>query len=127
MKTIINNLELKIRRFSETDLAVYFGDTVDHLDKIWDVLEEHKEVIEGLNSTYDSLSSERINDILRILTILATIGTTLTVVASFFGMNIPLPGGANPGGYVFSWVVLLMLMLGIMTGMLLYFRRKGWL
>jgi len=127
MRATVSGLEPKIRRYSQKDLAVYFGDTVDHLEKIWEILEAHKEVIEGLNSAYDSLSSERINDILRTLTILATIGTTLTVVASFFGMNIPLPGGADPGGYVFSWVVLAVLMLGIVAGMLLYFRRKGWL
>jgi len=127
MRTTISGLEPRIRRYSQKDLAVYFGDTVDHLEKIWEILEAHKEVIEGLNSAYDSLSSERINDILRTLTILATIGTTLTVVASFFGMNISLPGGANPGGYVFSWVILAVLMLGILAGMLLYFRRKGWL
>lgn len=127
MRATIGGLEPRIRRYSQKDLAVYFGDTVDHLEKTWETLEEHKEVIEGLNSAYDSLSSERINDILRILTILATIGSTLTVVASFFGMNIPLPGGANPGGYIFSWIILAILMLGIMAGMLLYFKRKGWL
>ncbi|MDD5289438.1 MAG: magnesium transporter CorA family protein [Dehalococcoidales bacterium] len=127
MKTTISILELKIRRFSQTDLTVYFGDTVDHLEKMWDAVEEYKEVIEGLNSAYDSLSSERINDILRTLTILTTIGTTLTVIASFFGMNIPLPGGANSGGYIFSWIILLALMLAIIVGMLLYFKRKEWL
>jgi magnesium transporter len=127
MRVTINGLEAKIKRYSQTDLAVFFGDTVDHLDKVWDALEEYKEVIEGLNSAYDSLASERMNDILRVLTILATIGTVLTVIVGYFGMNIPIPGGANPGGYVFSWVVLLVLMLGIMAGMLLYFRRKNWL
>jgi magnesium transporter len=127
MRATISGLESKIHRFSQADLAVYFGDTVDHLEKIWDALEEYKEVIEGLNSTYDSLSSERINDILRILTILTTVGTVLTVVASFFGMNIPLPGGANPGGHTYSWVILLVLMFLIIAGMLFYFKRKRWL
>jgi magnesium transporter len=90
-------------------------------------LEEHKEVIEGLNSTYDSLASDRMNDILRVLTILATIGTVLTVIVGFYGMNIPLPGGSNPGGYIYSWLALIILMLGVIGGMLLYFRRKEWL
>ena len=101
MKATIEGLEPRIRRYGERDLSVYFGDTVDHLEKIWDVLNSHKEVIEGLNNAYDSLSSERINDILRILTILSTLGMTLTVIASLFGMNIPLPGGAIPGGNPF--------------------------
>jgi magnesium transporter len=127
MRVVIGGLEPKIRRYNQKDLGVYFGDTVDHLDKIWDALEEHKEVIEGLNSTYDSLASDRMNDILRVLTILATIGTVLTVIVGFYGMNIPLPGGSNPGGHIYSWLALIILMLGVIGGMLLYFRRKEWL
>ena len=98
MRTTVSMLEPKVRRFNQKDLAVYFGDTVDHLDKIWEALGEYKEVIEGLNNTYDSLASDRINEILRVLTILATIGTVLMVITGFYGMNIPLPGGSNPGG-----------------------------
>ena len=127
MKATIEGLEPRIRRYGERDLSVYFGDTVDHLEKIWDVLNSHKEVIEGLNNAYDSLSSERINDILRILTILSTLGMTLTVIASLFGMNIPLPGGANPGGNPFDWAALLVFMLFTAILMLIYFRRRGWL
>jgi magnesium transporter len=127
MRVVIGGLEPKISHFGQTDLVVYFGDTVDHLDKIWDALEEYKEVIEGLNSTYNSLASDRMNDILRVLTILATIGTVLTVIVGFYGMNVPLPGGSNPGGNIYSWQVLVILMLGVIGGMLLYFRRKGWL
>jgi magnesium transporter len=125
MRTIISDLVPKIRRYSQTDLAVNFGDTINHLNKMWDVLEMHKEVIEGLNSAYDSFSSKRITDSMRILTVLAAMGTTLTVVASFFGMNPSLPG-ENPVNYAFSWGLLL-LWLGIMAGNLLYFSRKGWL
>jgi LPXTG-motif cell wall-anchored protein len=51
----------------------------------------------------------------------------LTVVVSFYGMNIALPGGHNPGGYELTWVLLLIIMLVIVGGMLLYFRRKRWL
>jgi magnesium transporter len=109
------------------ELAVYFGDIVDHVDKIWDGLDEYKEIIEGLNDTHDSLATNRMNDILRVLTILATIGTTLTVVASFYGMNVPLPGGSNPGGSLYTWIILLVIMLAIMGGMLYFFRRHHWL
>lgn len=127
MRAVIGGLEPKIHRFTDLELADYFGDTVDHLDKIWDALDEYKEIIEGLNETSDSLASHRINDVLRVLTILATISTVLTVVVSYFGMNVPLPGGANPGGGSSSWLIILLVMLTIISGMLLYFRRKHWL
>lgn len=127
MRTTVSMLEPKVRRFNHKDLAVYFGDTVDHLDKIWEALGEYKEVIEGLNNTYDSLASDRINEILRVLTILATIGTVLMVITGFYGMNIPLPGGSNPGGNLLSWAFLLAIMATAILVMLLYFKRKDWL
>jgi magnesium transporter len=127
MRAVIGSMEPKIRRFTPMDMEVYFGDMTDHVDKIWDALDEYKEIIEGLNDTHDSLMSYRVNDILRVLTILATIGTVLTVIASFYGMNIPLPGGSNPGGSPISWLVLLLVMLALMGGMLSYFRRKHWI
>lgn len=127
MRATISRLEPKLRRFGQKDMSVYFGDTVDHLDKIWEALQEYKEVIEGLNNTYDSLASDRINEILRVLTILATIGTFLMVITGFFGMNVPLPGGSNPGGNLFSWVFIMVIMVAIITVMMLYFKRKDWL
>jgi magnesium transporter len=127
MRAVIGGMEPKIRRFTQMDMEVYFGDMTDHVDRIWDALDEYKEIIEGLSDTHNSLSTYRINDVLRVLTILATIGTVLTVVASYYGMNVPLPGGSNPGGSPISWMVLLLVMLALMGGMLFYFHRKHWI
>jgi magnesium transporter len=127
MRAVIGGMEPKIRRFTQMDMEVYFGDMTDHVDRIWDALDEYKEIIEGLSDTHNSLSTYRINDVLRVLTILATIGTVLTVVASYYGMNVPLPGGSNPGGSPATWLVLLVVMLALMGGMLFYFHRKHWI
>lgn len=127
MRAVISRVEARISRFTDIDLAAYVGDTIDHIDKIWDALDEYKEVVEGLNYTHDSLNSNRINDVLRILTILTTIGTVLTVIASFYGMNIPLPGGGTTEGHPSAWIIVLVAMLAVMSGMLFYFRRKHWL
>lgn len=108
------------------DPEVYFGDLGDHSRKILDTLEEYKEVIEGLNDTHNTLASVRMNEILRVLTILATIGTVLTMIASYYGMNIPLPGGGDPGGHPLSWLFILNIMLAIMGVMLWYFHRRHW-
>jgi magnesium transporter len=126
LRAVIGRVENRIRRFTDINLEDYFGDTIDHIDKIWDTLEEYKEVTEGLNDTHDSLASNRINDVLRVLTILTTIGTMLTLVASFYGMNVVLPGDVEIGT-PHTWIVLLMIMLVTTVGMLYYFSRKHWL
>lgn len=128
MRTLFGSIETRLSRFSNKDLSVYFGDMVDHLEKIWDGLNEYKEIIEGLHATHDSLDSNRLNDALRILTILSTIGTVQTVLVSFYGMNVVLPGGVDTtGGNPFAWIILLSIMLVIMGIMLFYFFRKGWI
>jgi magnesium transporter len=119
MRAVIGRLEPKIRRFVTTDLSVYFGDMVDHLDRIWDGLDEYKEIIEGLNGTYDSLAGNRTNEVVRILTIIATVMLPVTVVASIYGMNISLP--FMNSDYALLYVSLIML--AIIGGILFLLRR----
>jgi len=105
-------------------MEVYFGDMTDHVDKIWDALDEYKEIIEGLDDTYNSLATNRTNEVMRMLTIIATILLPITVVASIFGMNIPL-GPFEISGYSFLYVSLICL--AIIGGMLYFFRRQRWI
>ena len=123
MRAVIGSLEPKVRRFVKQDMEVYFGDVVDHLDKIWDALDEYKEVIEGLDDTYNSLATNRTNEVMRMLTIIATILLPITVVASIYGMNIPLPFQNSP--YSFAFVFLIMLV--IVSSMLYFFHRQRWI
>jgi len=127
MKTVLGALEPKIRRFVKSDLAVYFGDMLDHVEKIWDGLIEYKDIIEGLSDTFNSVSSNRINEILRVLTILTVISAVVTVIVGFYGMNVPLPGGSDPGGNPFTWLIIVLLVLVLTIGMLIFFRLKRWL
>lgn len=120
---IVANLERKDRPFIQEGLDVYFGDIVDHLNKAWDILEDHREVIEGLSETSDSVISYRLNEVMRILTVISVIMLPLTLLSGIYGMNIPLPLARHP----LSFVVVLGLM-GLMTGgMLYYFKRRRWL
>ncbi|MFC1956825.1 magnesium/cobalt transporter CorA [Chloroflexota bacterium] len=123
MRAVIGSLEPKIRRFIKMDLSVYFGDTVDHLDKIWDALDEYKEIIEGLNDTHDSLASNRTNDVMKILTIIATIFMPITLIASLWGMNIRLPFAQSGNALLYITFI----MIGIIGGMLYFFRRRHWI
>jgi len=123
MRAVISSLEPKIRRFTNMDLAVYFGDTVDHVDKIWDALDEYKEVIEGLNDTYDSLATNRTNEVMRILTAIGTVLLPLIVVTSIYGMNVPLPFQHSPH----ALLLVLLATLIIIAVMLYFFRRQHWI
>jgi magnesium transporter len=123
MRAVIGSMEPKIRRFTQMDMEVYFGDMTDHVDKIWDALDEYKEIIEGLNDTYDSLATNRTNEVVRVLTAIATILLPLTVVASLYGMNIPLPLQESPLSFGLVFVVWIV----IACGMLYFFRRKRWI
>ena len=123
MRAVIGTLEPKLRHFTKMDMAVYFGDVTDHVDKIWDALDEYKEVIEGLNDTHDSLATNRTNEVIRILTIIATILLPITVVSSIFGMNIPLPFQNSS----YSLLLVFLIMLVIISSMLYVFRRQHWI
>ena len=123
MRAVVGSLEPRVRRFTKTDLAAYFGDMVDHVDKIWDGLDEYKEIIEGLNDTHDSLANNRTNAIMRILTIVATIFFPITLIASIWGMNIPLPFQHSS----YSLLYIILIMVGIISGMLYFFRRQHWI
>ncbi len=123
MRAVIASMEPKIRRFTTMDMAVYFGDMIDHVDKIWDALDEFKEIIEGLNDTHDSLATNRTSEIMRMLTVIATILLPLTVVASIYGMNIPLPFQDSH----YSFILVFGVWAVIVTGMLYFFRRHRWI
>ncbi|MDD5509492.1 MAG: magnesium/cobalt transporter CorA [Dehalococcoidales bacterium] len=123
MRAVIGSLEPNIRRFTQMDLSVYFGDTVDHLDRIWDALDEYKELIEGLNDTHDSLMTNRTNKVIQLLTIISTILLPTTLIASIWGMNINLP--FQNSGHPFLYIILIMG--SIIGGMLFFFRRKKWI
>jgi magnesium transporter len=125
MKAVITSLEYKTGRFTTEDMEVFWGDVVDHVDKIWDTLDECKEIIEGLKDTHDSIFSHRTNEAMRVLTVIATIMMPLTLVASIYGMNVALPGGVE-GGSFSSFLVILSIMMAVIFGMLFFFRSRRW-
>jgi len=129
-RPVLRDLERVKQRYlaPDMDLEIYFDDIVDAHERIWDMLENYKEVVEALEDTNESVISHRVNDILRVLTSISVIVLPLTLVASIFGMNIGLPGGGDPpdGTSVSFWVIM-GIMLGMIVGMAAYFRRRGWL
>ena len=123
MRAVIGSLEQRAKRFTPEDMEVYWGDVVDHVDKIWDTLDECKEIIDGLNETGGILASHHTNQVIRVLTIIATIMMPLTLLASIYGMNIRLPGQEHD----LSFIVLLLIMLFTIGSMLFWFHRRHWI
>ena len=120
---IVANLEQKDRPFIREELDVYFGDIVDHLNKAWDILEDHREVVEGLSETSDSVISYRINEVMRILTVISVVLLPLTLLSGIYGMNIYLPLARHPLSFIFVTGLMIL----VAGGMLFYFKRRGWL
>jgi magnesium transporter len=112
----------KQRHFGE-ELDVYFDDLTDASERIWDVLENFKEIVEALESSNESVLSHRLNDVLRVLTAASVVLLPLTLIASIWGMNVPVPGEGTPLTF---WLIMGAMAL-LLVGMVLYFRRRGWL
>jgi magnesium transporter len=116
-------LEQKEWPILEEDPDVYFGDIADHLRKLRDTLDDYKEVVEGLSDTNNTLTSFHTNEVMRVLTIIATIMLPLTLVASILGMNIyPMPV-ESPAAFAGLMVVMVV----IMVAMLAFFRSRRWI
>lgn len=126
LRSVIGELEAKLHRFATVDLEVYFGDVMDHLNKIWDTLDEVKEIIEVFKDTDFILSTDRLNRVMRILTVFSTILMPFLIVSSIYGMNVFLPGGQTPGTTTSFWVIM-GLMLAFTGGLLWYFRKRRWI
>jgi magnesium transporter len=121
---IVANLEHKDRPFIREELDVYFGDVLDHLYKAWDMLEDHRDVIEGLSDTANALTSYRINEVMKILTIISVIILPLTLLSGIYGMNIDLPLNEDSP---FTFLIIVLLMVVMAGGMILYFRKRRWI
>lgn len=120
---VMRSLETRDFDFLNFDEAAYFGDVTDGLSKIADLLDEQNEIITSFNATVDSLTSHKINEIMKILTAISVVLLPMTLLASLYGMNVPLPFEGQP--WAFGIIVLLMISGAI--GMLLYFRRNDWI
>ena len=87
------------------------------------MLDNFKEVIEGLEDTNESVLSHQLNDVLRVLTAISVVVLPLTLIASIWGMNVHVPGQGSTEAF---WLVV-GLMFVVLVGMVAVFRRRGWL
>ncbi|HEU5477617.1 MAG TPA: magnesium transporter CorA family protein [Gaiellaceae bacterium] len=119
----LRQLERQMELFFAEELELYFDDLVDASERIWDLLDNYKEVVEALEDTNESLISHQQNDILYVLTIFSVVMLPLTFLTGFFGMNVHFPGIETWGAF---WASLGLMAVAI-VGMLAFFRWKRWL
>ncbi|MGB2694178.1 MAG: magnesium transporter CorA family protein, partial [Dehalococcoidia bacterium] len=117
-RTVLRDLERTKQRYLAGDMDVYFDDIVDACERIWDMLENYKEVVQALEETNESILSHRVNDVLRVLTAFSVIILPLTLLASIWGMNTAVPGG---GGIHAFWIII-GVMVTVLVGMIGYFK-----
>ena len=91
-RSTLRLLERHVERFLPEELDLYFDDIVDAAERIWDILDNYKEVVEALEDTNESVISHRQNDVLRVLTVFSVVLLPLTLITGIFGMNVHFPG-----------------------------------
>jgi magnesium transporter len=122
-RAVLRDLERTKQRYLQEELEIYFDDISDAAERIWDTLENYKEVIEALESTNESVISHRLNDSFRVLTAASVVLLPLTLIASIFGMNVPVPGEGSP----MAFIGIMLLMALLLLALIVYFRRRGYL
>ncbi|MFX1318494.1 MAG: magnesium/cobalt transporter CorA [Promethearchaeota archaeon] len=131
MRKVVWPLREVISRLERTEAPVlrdrtgrFLGDIYDHVIRVLESVETSRETLSGMLDIYLTSMSNRMNEVMKVLTIVATIFIPLTLIVGIYGMNFP-----NMPEYHFpySYPILLIVMLCIGVGLLAYFRKKRWL
>ena len=132
LKKFVLEIAKNIKKFSdEEDLSLYFDDVIDHIDKVIETLEESRETMEIYKDTDFMLSTEKTNKVLAALTIIFTFSIPATVISTFYGMNVNLPGGLAEhlvflGPYTSFYIIILASVIPVGL-MFVYFKKLGWI
>ena len=124
LREAISSLQRGESSLFQPDTLVYLRDVYDHTIQVIDTIETFRDMVSGMLDIYLSSVSNRMNEVMKVLTIIATIFIPLTFIAGVYGMNFEyMPELAWPGGYFLVWGVMIV----IFIGMLVFFKRKKWL
>ena len=134
LKKFVLEIAKNVKKFSEREdeeLALYFDDIIDHIDKVIETLEESRETMEIYKDTDFVLSTEKTNKVLGLLTIIFTLAIPSTVIGTFYGMNINLPGGIENNLMILgphTMFIIIILASSIPAIMMFtYFKKLGWI
>lgn len=124
LRDMLSNLLRSETAFITANTQLFFRDLQDHSTRIIDTVETYRDLLSGIMDIYLSTNSNKMNEVMKVLTIMSSIFIPVTFIAGVYGMNFEfMPELKSPYGYAAVWVV----MLGVMGGMVFYFKRKKWI
>jgi magnesium transporter len=124
MRELINNLERSETELIKPSTDIYLRDLHDHAIRVIDTVETFRDLLSGMMDIYLSSVSNRMNEVMKVLTIITTIFVPVTFIAGVYGMNFEyMPELHSKWGYPLTWGVII----AIIVMLLFYFRKKKWL
>ncbi|MEQ8198173.1 MAG: magnesium transporter CorA family protein [Clostridiaceae bacterium] len=125
LRPVILMLEKVIQKYLPKDMDIYFDDITDKTEKIWDMLENYKEVIESADSTFASLTNHTMNNLMRTFTIIQVAILPMTLVSGLFSMNVQgIPMHSYEKAF---WIVFGMIFIPtIIIGLVLFIKKNKW-
>jgi len=128
-REVLNSLVRDESEFILDENKPYYRDCYDHTIQIMDLIETYRDMVTGLLDVYLSSVSYRLNEVMRVLTIIATIFIPLTFIVGVYGMNFAndqSPWAMPELHWYFGYPLVWLVMIGIVAGMMIYFKRKKW-
>lgn len=123
LRELISGIEKSESPIIKKSTMKYLRDVYDHTIQIIDTVETFRDMLSGLHDTYLTVISNRMNEIMKVLTIIATLFIPLTFIAGIYGMNFEfMPELKWRFGYLFVWIIIIV----IAFFMIMYFKRKKW-
>ena len=124
IRELINNIIKGEFPLIHEDIILFFNDIYDHKIQVIDTVESYRDVLSGMMDLYLSTISNRMNEVMKVLTIIATIFIPITFVAGIYGMNFKyMPELDWQYGYFIAWSIIGL----IVVGMILYFKWRKWI
>lgn len=130
LRDMINSTVRDESPLIDESIKVYLRDVYDHTVQIIDTVENYREMIMGMHDVYMSHISNKMNEVMKVLTIIATIFIPLTFIAGIYGMNFnpeSSPYNMPELNWYWGYPAIMMLMLVLSIWMIIYFRKKRWL
>lgn len=124
LRDMIANLIRSETKFITPNTQLFLRDIQDHSTRIIDTVETYRDLLSGIMDIYLSTNANKMNEVMKVLTIMSSIFIPVTFIAGVYGMNFEfMPELKSPYGYAIVWAV----MLSVITGLVVYFKRKKWM
>ena len=121
MREMVNSLMRQRAPYYRADMAAYWRDLYDHIIRALTTIENHRELLASVLEIYLTSMANRTNEVMKVLTVWATIALPLVVLTGYFGMNFPhLPMIESPYGHL----VITLAMIALTVGLLFFFRKR---